>query len=248
MSAPAIRGLPGRPVPATAIRNDQQLALHWQFDEAWGYDLIDSSGNGLNGDLGGVLRATGDFGRALYLDGSGALAELADNPLVQFGTSDFTVECWICPTMLDVDSAHKRRRLLDKGLWPDAWWNIDIWSDGRVQMEMSDAGRQSGTTVSDGGVTENRWTHLAIVVDRKGSATRYYLNGVLDSTKDLPATFIGALDMAGKSLTTGIWQPFIGLLDDLRVYRRALTDGEIQASFEASRARYTSVDFTAEDE
>jgi hypothetical protein len=247
MDAPAIRGLPGRG-PAATMRNEQQLALYWKFDEAQGYDLIDSSGNGLDGDLGGAQRATGDFGRALYLDGGNAPAEVEDSQLLHFGTEGFTVECWLCPTTLDIDSQHKRRRLLDKGLWPATWWNVDIWSDGRVQMEMTDANGQPGTTASDGALKESVWTQLAIVVDRAGFATRYYFNGALDSAKGLPATFTGNLDMTGKSFTTGIWQPFVGLLDELQVYRRALTDAEVRASYDASKARYTSTEFAAEEE
>lgn len=208
----------------------------------------DSSGNGLEGDLGGVARARGDFGRALYLDGRAAVAEVADCPLLQFGTGDFTVECWICPTELDVDSPHKRRRLLDKGRYPDTWWNVDITSDGRIRMELADSAKQSGTTESDGAVRQGVWNHLAIVVDRKNFQTRYYLNGRLDSTKPLPAGFQGQLDMTDKSLTTGIWQPFIGLLDDLKIYRRVLTEGEIQETLQRSQDQYTSVQFTAESD
>ncbi len=246
-NAPAVKGIAGRQTRAATMRNDQQLALYWRFDEPDGYDLEDASGNGLTGDLGGVSRATGAFGRALYLDETAARAEVADTPLLQFGRDDFSVECWLCPTRLDIDSVHKRRRMLDKGLYPDAWWNVDVWSDGRVQMELGLAGVQGGTTTSNGVLPENAWTHLAIVVDRKAFMTRYYLNGASAGEKPLPPAFTGALDMAGKSFTTGIWQTFVGLLDELRIYKRALTEAEIRADYEASRARYTSTDFTAEE-
>jgi hypothetical protein len=247
MATPAIQGLPDRPAPSVTMRNAEQLALYWKFDEARGFDLTDSSGNGLDGDLGGLPRATGGFGRAIYLDGSGASAEVADNPLLQFGTGDFTVECWLCPTQLSIDSAHQRRRLLDKGLYPDTWWNVDVWSDGRVQMEVIDSARQNGTTVSGGTLREKAWTHLGIVVDRKSFATTYYLNGVPDSTKPLPPALTANLDMVGKSFTTGGWQPFVGLLDELRIYKRALTAQEIAADYTASRARYTSAEFTTDE-
>jgi hypothetical protein len=245
-SAPAIRGLPAREPPGE-MRNAEQLALHWAFDEPDGYELLDSSGNGLRGDLGGVARATGAFGRALYLDGGGARAEVEDAPVLHFGRDAFTVTCRLCPTQLGIDSPHQRRRLLDKGLYPQTWWNVDVWSDGRVQMEMVDADGQNGTTVSDGALREGEWTHLAIVVDRQALVTRYYLSGLPAGEKPLPPNFTGSLDLAGKSLTTGIWQPFVGLLDDLRVYRRALSADEIRAQHEASAARYTSTQFTAEE-
>ncbi|MFH1921232.1 MAG: LamG-like jellyroll fold domain-containing protein [Planctomycetota bacterium] len=243
--SPAIRGLPGRSA-TTRMQNNDQLALYWKCDEARGYKLADSSGNGLEGNLGGTARAKGDFGHSLYLDGSGGFAELEDSPLIQLGASDFTIECYLCPTMLEVDSPHKRRRLLDKGLYPDTWWNLDVTCDGRIHMEMTDADKHPGTTESDGAVRENAWTHLAVVVDRKNFQTRYYLNGRRDSTKDLPAVFAGSLDMVGKSLTTGNWQPFIGLLDELKIYKRVVTERESEESFQRSEARYTSPRFTVE--
>jgi hypothetical protein len=246
LRAPAIQGLSQQQMPAAVMRNKDQLALHWKFNEGKGYRLLDSSGNGLHGDLGSVTRARGEFGHALYLDGSAAVAEVADSPLLHFGSIDFTVECWICPTQLDVDSAHKRRRLLDKGRYPDTWWNVDIYSDGRIQMELADANKQTGTTISAGAVRQNAWNHVAIVVDRRSFQTRYYLNGRLDSGRSLPAAFRGHLDMADKSLTTGIWQPFIGLLGELKIYRRALNENEIRGSYEPAKLRYTSVQFTAE--
>ena len=246
-SAPAIRGTTRRPARAPEMRNKEGLALYWKFDEAAGEHLVDSSGNGLEGSLTGGERATGAFGRALHLDGSVSAAEVADTPLLHFGTADFTVECWLCPTMLDVDSQHKRRRLLDKGLWPTTWWDLDILSDGRAQMEIVDANRVSGTTVSQGAVKEREWTHLAVIVDRAHAQTRYYLNGKLDSARALPATFTGNLDMAGKSFTTGNWQPFIGLLDEVRVFTRALTEAEIAARYGATRGTYTRAEFTAEE-
>ena len=191
LRTPAIQGLSQERSPPAVMRNKDQLALHWKFDEGKGYRLVDRSGNGLDGDLGSVARARGEFGHALYLDGSAAVAEVADCPLLHLGTADFTIECWICPTQLDVDSAHKRRRLLDKGRYPDSWWNVDIQSDGRIQMELADADKQTGTTVSAGAVRQNAWNHVAIVVDRRNFQTRYYLNGRLDSTQPLPPRSAG---------------------------------------------------------
>ena len=89
---------------------------------------------------------------------------------------------------------------------------------------------------------------MTIVVDRRNFQTRYYLNGQLDSSKSLPAAFRGPLDMAEKSLTTGNWQPFIGLLGELKIYRRALTEREIRGSYEPAKSHYQSVQFTTEPE
>jgi hypothetical protein len=219
------------------------LVGSWKFDES-GSELVDSSGNGLHGDLGNAQRAKGGFGKALYLDGSGGAAVVADNPLLQFGAGDFSIACWIHPVTLSIASEHKRRRLIEKGGYPGTWWNVDLWSDGRVMMEMADRRSTGGTTVSAGGIPEKRWTHLAVTVDRKNFKTRYYLNGKLDSVRDLPKTFTGNLDVSGHPLSTGTWQSFVGMLAELKIYRRLLDDAEIKAACENAKYRYSSASYT----
>jgi hypothetical protein len=249
VSVPAFSGDGARAgEPATEFRTPDRLVLHWAFDEVDGEEIADSSGHGLVADLGGVPRARGAFGRALYLDGSGAAVELADTPLIRFGADDFSLECWLCPKGLAIDSPHPRRRLLDKGLWPDIWWNVDILADGRIQMELGDANRPGGTTQSTAGLPDGTWSHLAIVVDRQNRTTRYYLNGLPAGTAALPEGFVTRFDTPGKSFTTGTWQPFVGLLDELRVYRRALGSEEVREHCEERRARYSSAEFQADSE
>jgi Concanavalin A-like lectin/glucanases superfamily len=234
----AIRGT-GRPEPAPAgtMNNAEQLAGYWRFEET-SAELEDSSGNGLNGSVGGAARAKGAFGRALYLDGSGATAQIPDSPLVQFGTGDFAVECWLYPVTLAMAAPNNRCRIIEKQGYPESYWNVDVWSDGRVQMEMADADRRSGTTISAGTLPEKAWTHLLICVDRKSRKVSYYLNGKLDCTRDLPPDFAGRLDVPGKALSTGTWQQFEGMIDELKVYRRTVSAEDVKAAFEQARVRY----------
>jgi len=238
----------GLPEPAAEFRTADRLVFRWTFEEPDGEVVEDSSGNGLNADLGGVTRARGAFGRALYLDGNGAAVELADSPLVRFGTDDVSVACWLCPKGLALDSPHPRRRLLDKGLWPDVWWNVDILTDGHLHMELGDQRGPGGTTESAGTLPDNAWSHVAIVVDRRHAEVRYFINGSDAGTRPLPKDFNTSFDTPGKAFTTGTWQPFVGLLDDLRIYRRALSADEVRQQWQESRARYLSSEFEASQE
>lgn len=244
--AAASRALQGidRPQPKVKIEvtDPDRIVGHWEFEDE-GFELADSSGNGLTGEWGGVPRARGDFGGALYLDGSGAAATISDSPLLQFGTDDLTFECWLYPLDLQVASQHQRRRIIEKGAYPATWWNVDVWADGRVQMEMADENAANGTTVSAGSIPEKAWTHVAIVVDRRNRQVRYYFNGKPDSTVALPASFAGALNVSGRPLSTGTWQQFVGLLADLKIYRRALGADEIARSYEGAKERYVSGEF-----
>ena len=101
--------------------------------------------------------------------------------------------------------------------------------------------RRGCTNRPTGNVPENAWTHLVVVVDRGNGKTKYYFNGGLDSTQNIPSAFTGALDVAGGQLSIGSsWQPFVGLLDEVKIYKRALTESEIKASYEKERGNRTN--------
>jgi hypothetical protein len=240
---PSIKA-PARPqVAAAPPGNTDLLSGWWKLDED-GMEVLDSSGNQLRGEASEGQRAVGAFGRALYLDGTGDGLTVPDSPLLHFGTGSFTLEAWICPTTLSFAEPNPRRRLIEKTAWPQTYWLVDIWSDGRVQMEMADQDLHNGTTASAGGIHEKEWTHLAIVVDRERGKTSYYFNGKLDSARDLPADFKGRLDVAGVPFETGTWQQYIGLLSDLRIYQRALSADEVSRTYEGTKATHTATAFT----
>ncbi|MBT7162534.1 MAG: LamG domain-containing protein, partial [Victivallales bacterium] len=249
-NSPAIRGLDEGDAGKkdVAVGNADQLVLHWELDESDGDTVRDRSGNGLHGDRNGDAWARGAFGSALLCDGNEAEVELPDEAVLELGTSDFTIECWLHPTKLAIDSPHQRRRLFDKGLCPTVWWNVDLLVTGQVRMEMGGLEKQYATTDSQGRIPEHRWTHVAIVVDRRNFTTTYYFNGKRDSVRPLPKAFTRSLSTPGKSFTIGAWQPYIGLADDLRIYKRALSGAEAAAHAAKRQEQYASPKFTVVEE
>ena len=130
---------------------------------------------------------------------------------------------------------------MSKDNYPNTWWNLNITTDGKPFLEMTDVNRASCANRPTGAIPANAWTHLVVVVDRTNRKTRYYYNGKLDSAQDIPAKFTGALDVEGGDLSIGSrWQPFIGLLDEVKIYKRVLTEGEIRASCEKEKSNRTS--------
>jgi hypothetical protein len=227
------------------IANDQGLAAYWTFDEDDPYTAPDHSGCGNDADIW-TKRAQGAFGTALLCDPVAHSAIVKDAPTLQLGTGDFSIELWLCPTDLKIDSGDQRRRFMSKDRYPDSGWNLNVTVDGKPFIEMRDANRVTCANRPTGAIPENAWTHLVVVVDRAHAKTRYYYNGVLDSVQDIPAGFTGALDVEGRDLSLGSsWQPFIGLLDEVKIYRRALSLPEIQASYNQQRASRGSAVYEA---
>ena len=78
--------------------------------------------------------------------------------------------------------------------------------------------RLSGTTATP----LNAWTHLAATYD--GTTQRLYVNGVQVATKAVTGSIsvsTGALRIGGNGTWSDEW--FAGLIDEVRVYNRALT-------------------------
>jgi len=219
--------------------NSERLAAHWQFDDTDGYVAADSSGRGNDGDVWAAW-AEGAFGNALYFDAKSTHVAVPDAPTLQFGTADFSIALWICPTQLAIKSRDARRRFMSKDDYPRTWWNLNITADGKPTLEMKDANGKNGGSHSKGSIPENAWTHLVVVADRTDAKTRYYFNGKLDSERGIPSSFTGSLDVKGGDLSIGCgWQSFIGLMDDVKIYKRALSADEIRTGYEDSKGRYT---------
>lgn len=223
--------------------NEQKLMGHWKFDQADGYVAEDSSGYANDGDVWAEW-ATGTFGDAIFCDSTSSHVIVPDDPTLQFGTSDFSIELWICPTKLAIESNDPRRRFMSKDDYPNTWWNLNLTTDGKPFLEMVDANKSGCANRPAGTVPENVWTHLVVVVDRKNAKTRYYFNGKLDSVQDIPPGFTGTLDVEGGDLSIGSsWQPFVGLLDEVKVYKRVLTEAEINAGYEKEKGNRTNTDY-----
>ncbi|MFQ6133411.1 MAG: PQQ-binding-like beta-propeller repeat protein, partial [Armatimonadota bacterium] len=214
------------------------LAGYWKLDGHEEETARDSSGLGNDAEVYGRW-VKGEFGTCLFLDGTAGALTIADGPHLHFGVSDFSLMFWVKPDRLDT-------RIMGKERFPKTWWVINLLADGRVELVLGET-QAEGKTVrpaSKTALATDRWTHLAFVVDRKGAAVRCYVNGALDSTTPIPATLTGSLSVQGTDLVVpSAHKPFVGLFDELRIYKRALTADEVEARWESERPRRSSVSF-----
>ena len=106
---------------------------------------------------------------------------------------------------------------------------------------MSDRMTESGVTPNGGYLymneqtNDDQWHHVAVVVQEAElpnlhDDVKLYLDGVPAEIHD-----IGLLDLwpieTGDEMDVRIGQGYRGLIDDLRIYDRALTDEEINAIY-----------------
>jgi len=203
--------------------------LHIKADETSGTVAADSSGNGLNATLSNgptfVSSGRSAGGNALNFDGVNDYGTVADSALLD-GTNKLTVSLWFKADSIDNDPhglAAKRVHFDDKNSWSlllRYGGGLFVDFDGSVNR------LQSNTVIEAG-----KWYHVAAVFDGTLTASqrvKLYINGTLDSTGTNPSSTIPdfASDLYIGSLEPG-YSPFDGAIDDLRVYRTALTAQQV---------------------
>jgi hypothetical protein len=199
------------------------LVAAYGFEEGVGTATADASGKGHTGSLtGATWAAEGRFGRALRFDGIDDRVAVADSNALDL-TNRFTVEAWVNPAMLTGWRTVVIKETAD-GLAYAVYANDNAPKPaayGRIAGE--------GASRSSTGTTQlpvNTWTHLAATYD--GTTLRVFVNGVEAGTT--PMT--GSLVTSANALSIGgslVWgEYFEGLIDEVRIYNRALSAAEIR--------------------
>ncbi|WP_320673030.1 LamG-like jellyroll fold domain-containing protein, partial [Patulibacter defluvii] len=204
---------------------DRDLVLALDFDDPPGTTAGDRSGQRNDATLsaaGATLTAGGHARGGLDLDGSQGWATVADATTLDLDR-DMTFEAWVRPRRRD-----GWRTLLMKEL-PN-WQSYALYAAAEPFGGAGSGGEPVGFVAGDGvrgpgPLPLDAWSHLATTYD--GSTQRLYVDGRLVAS--VPLTIAapvgdGPLRIGGNAS----WgERFDGTIDDVRVYRRALSASEI---------------------
>ena len=217
----------GTPLPAIG------LISYWRFDDGIGTIASDSSGNGNTGNLmSGTTWATGKLGDALSFDGQD---DYVDIGYLDVQSDGFTFSVWF-----NAKDTQGDQRIISKSdgvSTSNHLWAL-ILSANKLQTRLKINGSTTKLTASTGFVIQNTWTHAAVTFN--GDRIRMYKDGVeiisqdrsgFISTNNTIPVWIGA-----NPPVTGDGRGFNGLIDDARIYNRALSTEEIQALFNNSES------------
>jgi hypothetical protein len=209
------------------------LVLHLRFDESAGLAAMDASGAGNHGVLVGFAGAgfwvPGRTGNALAFTGTEQVRVASTPSLSDLGT--LTACAWVRPTSDPATFA----TIVDKS--EDGYrggWNLYTISGGGLGLYNNMGSAREGATVA-----LDVWQHLCGTWDGTPGVGGIvlYRDGAAASSFGLPGGGPFESD-AGTNLTIGRQKlgifAFAGLLDDVRVYRRALAAAELQALYACS--------------
>jgi hypothetical protein len=192
----------------------------YNFDEGSGTQVLDASGSG---NTGTIQRATwtaaGHSGSALSF-GSQTWITIADNASLDLRTA-MTLEAWVRPT-----SNNNPRTVIYKER--NSGFSYALFgSDNSSHPTASVRTNADFSANGPNPIPTNTWTHLAATYD--GTRIRLFLNGIeVDNTLvgSPITTSAGPLRIGGNSIRG---EYFRGLIDDVRIYNRALSATEIKA-------------------
>jgi len=218
-------------LPVFAQNLQKELVGHWKFDETSGATASDSSGNGNDGTLEGNPQwVTGKIDGALEFDGDGDYVDCGNAASLDICGADAQVTIALWVNTPDVSRAHGA--LVTKGEW-NAGYSLMINGD-TTTLVAADRDTNSGDLV-----TNDQWYHLAVTTDGATGEVTFYINGQLSEVHEKNISGIGQSDMpvniAREQWGGGRWY-FNGMIDDVRIYNRILTEDEIAQAMEGRAA------------
>ncbi len=193
------------------------LVAHWSFDEGSGNVVRDISGNGHDGRYRHTVLTGGIKGQAASFGGtSDSCVTIDSSKLPTFRA--FTIEAWVYPG--ELDSAPDKYIV--------SWWDHFLLRIDRPGLNSATTfytftNADPGTPAKGPALQTNVWQHLVGTWD--GSTAQLWVNGAKVAEVPRP----GPLGVTDKPFDIGA--SFTGLIDEVKLYSRALSAKEIAEQF-----------------
>jgi len=208
--------------------SDDHLVAHWTFDEGQGLAAQDRAGIH-HGTLRGAKWTNGVSNSALLFDVSGAYMEIAADAALDM-TDELTITAWLKSENFDTPIVNK--------LTYYAPGNYDFRTERSGGLSLSHEngpGQRMSQHESTGRLTAGRWHHVAVSL-KVGGDVRFYIDGLVAGTVRQTGKF-GLVNQ--EPLRIGAkpdpYSSFHGVVDEVRIYRRVLGTGEVNALVSAFR-------------
>ena len=203
------------------------LKLWLKLDETEGKKAKNSVEKGVDVEVEGAKWAKeGKSGGALSFNGQSDYILTAASMNEAFGDGNITIAVWINPKGGGVVADELGQHALNEG-WHDS--QIELMDDGEVKVRVWEL-----EGLSAGKVKMNEWHHVVVRYDVKSSTLDGFVDGVKSADKitgEKQWNNGGEIFYAfGCEDSTNLGQGgyFKGLMDDIRIYNRALTEAEVK--------------------
>lgn len=208
-------------VPISVLANANGLVAAYAFEEGSGTTVSDISGNSIGGYMSNATwSATGRYGKGVTF-GANSMVVVPENPLLDI-TGPLSLEAWVKPTT----AATNWENIILKG-GPNTALSYILNGFGMPSLNPSFFVSPAAAGVfSPAPLPLNAWTHVAGTYD--GSTVKIYTNGVLAASFAQTGQIAASTDGLFIGGNPYYGHHFIGTIDEVRIYNRALSAGEVQ--------------------
>lgn len=226
------------PLPAAADITTN-LRVHLKLDETSGTSASDSSGNGQTSTLtnGAAFHTGGQIRGCVDLDGTNDFVSVPAQTWSD-GASAMTIACWYRPDTLADWKLAVTKYYNSSNFWQLAHGGSGFGGNNDVLLSINTGTSESTAVYTTGNVlATGTWVHIVAVFD--GSLTgntnriKFYINGTLSTTSSGGTTPTSLISSASDNILVG-WRDdsaatysIDGRMDDIRMYSRALTAGDV---------------------
>lgn len=220
---------------------DESMILYMSFDTIDGKEVKDHSNYGNHGEIkGDPKHVEGKFGKALQLNGQDNWVEIPHHESLTVD-KNVTVMVWINAERYTGPNDAQWQGILAKGNNPRSY---SFYTDSACNcLHFSVGPPAGGGTLSEGKVELNVWQH--VVAQIEDGTHRYWINGQKVGEAANKPDPPGLTDTSNVYIGTdsgGVAQMFLGLMDEVRIWNRALTEDEIVTQMDKGHFEIFPVD------
>jgi hypothetical protein len=201
----------------------------WRFDEGSGTVAGDSSGYGNDGTLlptGSEPQwVDGKYDKALSFDGVNDYVNCGNKPNLEIAGNQITLSAWVKKAAaVPVGGGFS---IISKNRYSKYFLWITDSQKPRFSLTTTTTKDLDATTVT----VSDTWYYLSAVYN--GSTMKIYVNGILENEIAQSGNIASTTQplTIGRDLTYGLWL-MNGVIDEVRVYNRALSAPEVQTEFQ----------------
>jgi hypothetical protein len=222
--------------PPGAITPGAGLVSWWAGEN----NTTDTVGGNNGTALGNVNYAPGQVGQGFLLNGTNSGVKIPAHPSLNVGLGEgYTMETWINPARVSGRQPLAEWYDTEHQMFGTQFYVLGDFGAGTLFAGLVQASGSSHMVYSAPGVIEaNTWQHVAMTYDKASGVVVLYRNGVPVARRTV-GSFVPQTTYDFYLGTRPGWDgPFYyeGVLDEMGLYNRALSSGEIAAIYEASSA------------
>ena len=221
---------------------DDSLIVYHSFDEE-GDTAEDITGNGNDGQFvgaGKVKWVEGKFKTAIELDGSNYV-DIPWSDSIDVADGSFAAEIWFNYTEASAAGPLVWSYNLGSAGAPAVWIRTEPGSNQIRGLINSHAGW--GVTATTDPYNDGEWHHLAFVRDTSKDTVTFYIDGKIDGSEEVKAGSVTEGHVIGIYLGQKFGGPdrYKGVLDEFRLWKKALSQDEIKANMNKGADSFSAV-------